>query len=503
MKKAIYVTGVLAALTTVVAHAEKKQPNVVLIVADDHGRDALGCYGNPIIKTPGLDALASEGVRFENAFCTSASSSASRAVLLTGKFGHTIGHYGHEQTYHHFRTFENEKSLPIYLSENGYHTVRIGKYHVAPEKVYHFDQHIPANDRHSVEMAEKCQEVIHGKSPFFLYYCLGDPHRNQHYVDVPYRPNSFGNKEEGYTNTQTIQYNPEEVIVPPFLPDTPECRAELAQYYTSVSRLDQGVAKLIELLKKSGQYENTLIIYLSDNGMAFPGAKTTLYEPGMRLPCIIKEPFNRNRGVVSESYISWVDITPTILAYTDTPLPKDLAGRSLIKDIQNPQLKVNDRIFAAHTFHEITMYYPMRVIREGEYKLIVNFAHYMPYPFASDLWASPTWRSVGLKATSADKRKIHPKPLLTQGSAEFVDDSAPQVIFEDVMNSDILYGKRKLKDYIFRPKFELYNIKNDPDEIVNLAFSTKYKNILEHLFAQLINFQKETKDPWLSKWEYE
>lgn len=504
--KTLFTIGTLVYIPTLFANSHimyDARPNVVLIVADDHGREAVGCYGNDIIKTPGIDALAADGVKFNNAFCTSASSSASRAVLLTGKFGHTIGHYGHEQTYHHFRTFENERSLPIYLSQNGYHSVRIGKFHVAPENVYKFDEHIPANDRNAVDMADKCTDVIKSDKPFFLYFCTGDPHRNQEYVDVPYRPNSFGNKPEGYPKIKTVDYSPRDVIVPPFLPDTPECRAELAQYYTSISRVDQGVSHLIKLLKKNGKYDNTLIIYISDNGTAFPGAKTTLYEPGMNLPCIVKEPYSVNRGKVSESYISWVDMTPTILDYTSTPFPQGLAGRSFREDVEKPDKKVNDKIFASHTFHEITMYYPMRVYRHGDYKLIVNFAHQLPYPFASDLWASPTWRSIAMKATSETKRKSLSKPILTEGSSEFVDVTAQPVSFKDVANSELIYGKRKLKNYINRPKFELYNLKSDPYEIENVAYEIGYKSILDDMIKEIIEFQKYTKDPWLSKWEYE
>ncbi len=94
-----------------------QHPNIILFVADDHGTDALGCYGNSIIKTPNLDALASEGVIFSKAFCTSASSAASRSVILTGKYGHATGSYGHVHDYHHFSTYDSVKSLPVLLSD--------------------------------------------------------------------------------------------------------------------------------------------------------------------------------------------------------------------------------------------------------------------------------------------------------------------------------------------------------------------------------------------------
>ena len=115
------------------------QPNIILIIADDHGTDALGCYGNPIIKTPNLDQLALDGIRFTNAFCTSSSCSPSRSVILSGLHNHANGMYGLEHTFHHFKSHDHIKGLPVFLSEAGYHTARVGKFHIAPEEVYHFE----------------------------------------------------------------------------------------------------------------------------------------------------------------------------------------------------------------------------------------------------------------------------------------------------------------------------------------------------------------------------
>jgi len=100
------------------------KPNIILFVADDHGKDALGCYGNPIIKTPNLDLLAKNGVLFSNSYCTSASSTASRSVILTGKYGHATASYGHAHEYHHFSTYDNVLSLPVMLEKEGYYTAK-------------------------------------------------------------------------------------------------------------------------------------------------------------------------------------------------------------------------------------------------------------------------------------------------------------------------------------------------------------------------------------------
>ncbi len=457
----------LAGLATAGASGAKR--NVVLFVTDDQGRDA-GCYGNSAIRTPHLDRLAAEGTRFDYAFCTTASCSASRSVILTGLHNHANGQFGHEHSYHHFRSFDNITSLPVLLSAAGYRSVRIGKLHVGPPEVYRFDHELKGNARNAVEMAERCRDVIAAKDPrpLFLYFCPADPHRSgQVAEEIPGKPDRFGNRPKGYPGVKEVTYDPKDVIVPPFLPDTPECRAELAQYYQAVSRLDQGLGRLVQILKEAGQYDNTLIIYLSDNGIPFPGAKTTLYEPGMRLPCVVRSPDQKRRGVLSNAMITWADITPTILDGAGA-LPEKPAfhGRSFLGVLDQADPKGWDEIYASHTFHEITMYYPMRVFLGRQYKLIWNIAHGLSYPFASDLWESATWQGVRRRG-------------------------------------DEFYGKRRVEAYLHRSAFELYDLKADPHEMHNLAGDPKHAAVLEEMKAKLKAFQKRTGDPWIVKWEYE
>ncbi len=444
------------------------QPNIILVVSDDHGTDALGCYGNPIVKTPNLDQLADEGVRFVNAYCTSSSCSASRASILTGRFSHGIGHYGHEHDYHHFSTFDTVRSLPQFLEEAGYLTARIGKYHLAPESVYSFNVVLDCHPRSTIEMAEKCRDILFQPKPFFLYLCYDDPHRDFPFRSDPwYAPNSFGNVPGGYPGEEVVVYSPDDVIVPPFLPDTEETRRELAEYYQSVSRIDQGFGRLMDILEEADKVDNTIVIYISDNGIAFAGAKTTTYDPGIRLPCIIKAPEIENKGVVNNAMISWVDLTPTILDFAGLDMDTIYThGRSFkdILDEENPEGW--DEIFASHTFHEVTMYYPMRVYQNRRYKLIWNIAWQLPYPFASDLWASPTWQGV--------HRREEP-----------------------------YYGKRKVTDYMQRDEFELYDMVNDPDEINNLAGKPEYREKLDIMIEEIKDFQLRTRDPWLIMWDNE
>lgn len=465
------------------------RPNIVMIVSDDHGLDDLGCYGNIAIKTPNLDGLAREGIRFTNAYCTSASCSASRSVILTGLYNHATGQYGHAHSIHHFSTFENVRSLSVILAENGYRTARVGKYHIAPESVYFFEDVIPGNHRNPYEMSVNSREFLSGNQnkPFFLYFCTSDPHRSGDVVeDDPLRPNRFGNRDDGYEGITETIFSPDEVEVPWYLPDTPATRAELAQYYQSVARMDQGIGTLFEILKGEGLWDNTVVMYLSDNGIAFHGAKTNLYDPAMRLPFIVKMPESKNSNTVTDAMVTWADLTPTILDIAgileDEPETKrtitnntgwsclaisdSFHGRSFLPVLLDPDSDGYDEIFASHTFHEITMYYPMRVVENREFKLIWNIASGLSYPHASDLWESTTW----------------------------------QYLIESDIDS---YGQRSVSDYLLRPEFELFNISNDPYETTNLASSSEYSNILSQMKDRIKLFQEKTDDPWITKWIHE
>ena len=466
-----------------ILRAATPRPNIVMIVADDHGLDALGCYGNPVIKTPHLDALAADGTRFTHAFCTTASCSPSRSVILSGQHNHRNGMYGLQHDDHHFQSFDRVKGLPVLLGEAGYRTARIGKFHVAPESAYAFQTVLSggaANDpatigRSPVEMAERTREVIESQDtrPFFLYFASDDPHRANAVLpsgkptfDTYPQPNSFGNRPAGYPGINPVRYRPADVRVPAYLPDTPACRAELAEYYQAVSRLDLGVGRLIALLKAAGRYEDTLILYLSDNGAAFPGAKTTLYDPGMRLPLLVRAPGRKNPGAVQSAMVTWADLTPTLLDLAGVPTDRaPFDGRSFRAALDGAVVPGWDSVFASHTLHEVTMYYPMRVIRTRQHKLIVNLASELPYPFALDLIKSPTWISAN---ESGGK----------------------------------LYGRRTIEKFLHRPRLELYDLDRDPDEITNLADSPAHAALQADLLSRLKEFQTATKDPWFHLWSY-
>jgi N-sulfoglucosamine sulfohydrolase len=452
-----------AALTSllVIGSASAAPRNVVVVVADDLGCQ-LGCYGDPAARTPHIDALAAEGTRFDLAFCTTASCSPSRSVILSGLYNHANGQYGLAHAAHHFVTQPFVKSLPALLGQAGYRTCSIGKVHLLPDELYKFERY--ANDgiaggRNAVRMAENAEKFLQDDDPrpFFLYFCPTDPHRAKR---------GFANGAD-YPGVKPETFDPATVPVPHYRPDQPEVRVELADYYQSVSRVDQGVGRLVEALKRTGHYDDTLILFLSDNGIPFPGAKTNLYEAGTRLPLVVRAPGIESRGVVSRALVNWADLVPTILEFTGAKGPEyPLQGRSFLPILSQPDPPGWDETFGSHTFHEVTMYYPMRSLRTRKHHYILNLAHDLPFPFASDLFGSATWQGV-LKR--ADKQ----------------------------------YGSRSVAAYVRRPRHELYDLEADPREVVNLADRPESAQILAGFQQKLCAWQEKTGDPWKIKYEHE
>jgi len=451
------VPALLFVLFVAVAMSHAADRNVILIVGDAHGMQA-GCCGDPVIKTPALDRMAARGTRFTNGFAAVSSCSPSRAVILTGTYNHRNGQYGLAHSDHNFHSRKNTASLPKLLKDAGYRTSVIGKLHVIPPEVYPFDDERPGasgkNDAFSIAKAVQSYLAEAADKPFFLLVGFHEPHR---------AGKGFGNDGKGKGGTP---YDPKAVPVPSWLTDMPEVRAELAEYYQAIGRMDQGIGMILDTVRESGRDKDTLIIYLSDNGPPFPGAKTTLYEPGIHLPLIVCSPAHKQGSVVNRAMVSWVDIAPTILEWVKVKTPQSMDGRSLMPILGQADPSGWDTVYGSHTFHEVTMYYPTRMIRTRKHKYILNLAHELEYPFASDLWGSQTWQAV-------------------------------------LKRGDSRYGLRSVQDLLHRPKEELYDLESDPDETKNVASDPRYAEVLSDLRRRLRDWQKSTRDPWVIKYEHE
>ena len=428
--------------------SQKRQKNILFLIGDDLGR-TTGAYGDPNAVTPNMDRMAREGVRFANAFGSTASCSPSRSVMLSGMHNHSTGQYGLGHADHNFSYKPAIMPLPRLLKNAGYATGYLGKLHVNPESVFEWDAAVQLNPRSVFEMAGKAKGFIQaaGGKPWYLHVGFTDPHRD------------FGNKD--YPGVTRRKFDAAKIRVPSFLTDSPGVRAELAQYYESTHRLDQGIGFMFDVLKETGQLDNTVVVLLGDNGVPFPNAKTTVYDAGIHLPLIVWSPGQQKRGIVNQGMVSFVDLLPTFVDWAGARLPEyPVHGRSFLPILEQENPAGWDEVYCSHTFHEVTMYYPMRGIRTRRYKYIRNLYPELEYPHASDLWASAMWQDV-----------------LKNGKRGMV-------------------GRRTANQYLHRPAEELYDVTKDPDEVVNLAGSAAHRGDLENLRGKVEAWRHQTRDPW-------
>ncbi|QYY37239.1 sulfatase [Ruficoccus sp. ZRK36] len=434
------------------------QPNpikgVLLMIADDWSPIA-GCYGNPVIRTPNIDRLAARGMRFDRAFCTTPSCAASRANILTGLYSHQHGQYGHCHDRHGFRTHEHVRSLPTILRESGIQAALAGKSHIAPESVYPFDPYMVLAPNSAPRLRKAISECLAsiGDEPFYLHAAAQYPHRSGGTFKAAPDPETFGDLDD--------QYRPEDVIVPAWLPDLPQVRQDLAAYYTEITRFDEFVGSTLQRLEDSGRADETLVLLMSDHGMPFPGAKASPFEAGHNCPLIIAHPGGVGAGQSTRALVNWTDIMPTILEALDIPTerwPKELTGESLLPLLTTPDGPWREETYYSHSVHEITNYFPYRVLRTDRYKYVQCLAHEMSMPLASDIFESPTWSAC-------------------QQSGD--------------------HGGRPPERILHHPPEGLYDLDNDPLELHNLADQTGHQELTRKYRERLLELRQQTQDPWL------
>ena len=455
--------------------------NIVLMVADDLGREFISCYGSKNV-TPNLDALAESGTRFDFAFASTASCSGSRSTIYTGLHTHNNGSYGLTHEKNGFQTHSDIETAPQVFNALGYKTGILGKVHVAPDSQYPWQVREESDTRNVAQIADKAKSFMQDactqdQLPFFLTIGFVDPHR-----DIPHR-GGFGNTDDNYDpRLRDVTFQPDEIAVPPWLSDLPEVRQELCEYHRSISRLDQGVGMLLAHISDLGLADSTMVLFMSDNGPPFINSKTTLYDAGVHLPLLMRVP-GRVAGIASPNMVSWIDILPTMLDWAGH------AGRQPAEGFYSPrrgrsvlpivdEASSNDSwgcVFGSHTFHEVTNYWPTRYMRNRRFKYHRNICWRLDFPFAMDLYASLSFEAI-------------------RNSEE--DTGKP-----------VLIGRRSLQNYLFRPPEELYDLENDPLEVHNLADDDGHRETLLEMRGALEKWQNESQDLWLWKdgtsvWRY-
>ncbi|MED5418247.1 MAG: sulfatase, partial [Verrucomicrobiota bacterium] len=341
--------------------APSNRPNILLIVSEDNGPE-LGCYGEPSVQTPVLDALASKGVLFQRAYVPQAGCSQSRAALLTGLYPHQNGQIGLATW--KFRLYrEDTPNMVRSLRQAGYRTGIIGKLHVNPASAFPFDfKEIESANfgRHKLKKyAREADKFINASErPFFLSVNYPDAHR-------PFLKTAGGLPGKPLTgaDVKPLAY---------FGLDTPELRQDTADYYNCLSRLDSQIGELLTVLQKSGKLENTLIVYIGDHGADMLRGKRTSYEGGVRIPFLMSWAARWDSGVKCPKLVSTLDLMPTFLEVAGVPPLEGLPGRSLLPLLDGRVKEWRTHLFTEFHLHSAHNYYPQRTVCDERFKLIRN-----------------------------------------------------------------------------------------------------------------------------------
>jgi arylsulfatase A-like enzyme len=405
-----------------------QRPNILYLHSHDTGRFAQP-YGEQV-PMPNVQALADQGVLFRQAYCAAPTCSASRACLLTGQYGQTNGMLGlaHRgwslRNYHHHMVHT--------LRDAGYRSILIGEQHISkePEQIG-YDEVLKIETTHVDSVAPYAMEVLgreHDR-PLFLSVGFFETHR----------------EFLGPGSLRDVQYSKP----PANLPDSPEVRADMAAFKASARSLDHGVGMVLNALDACGLAENTLIIFTTDHGMPFPGAKATLYDRGLGVMLILRGPEPFNGGRVNDGLVSHIDVFPTICDFIGIERPPFLQGVSLMPLLRGETDQVRDEVFAGSTWH--AAYEPQRAIRTTRHKYIRR-------------WGDRT------------------TPVLPN------TDDGP--------SKDLLLRSGWASHEV--PREQLYDLIFDPNEANNLADDPAHAVILQDMRDRLRAWMAETDDPLLA-----
>lgn len=358
------ITGMLAISS---ARAANDKPNFLIITADDMNWDSVGCYGSKLKSaTPNIDRLASAGLRFEHAHVGSTACYPSRSAISTGRRGHRSGGEGF-----FYLRFPDIPTVQQLLHDDGYRVGILGKVsHSTPYKDTPWDlaKEMHRNtDNFETETAAFIDQSTKANQPFYLIVNSHDPHRP--YFNADARKNEPG-------DIPSRVYKPAEIPIHPTIPDTPAVREEQAAYYSSVRRFDDVVGRVVKVLEERGLTESTMIVLLSDHGMAVPSAKSNCYVQSTRTPFIMRWDGRIKPAQVDRQHIiSTMDILPTILEAANIKNPGGMDGRSLTKLFNGGRQRNRDHIFTQYYMKIGRPNYQMRALQDTEFCYVFNPWH--------------------------------------------------------------------------------------------------------------------------------
>ncbi len=439
------------------------RPNVLFITADDLNWDSVGAFGCQVADaTPSIDRLAGQGIRFEHAHLTIAVCQPCRESFMTGRYPHRNGALGFEPIRGDVPTLSEQ------LHTAGYFTGIFGKNgHYAPADRFFWDVSVPPRElgvgrdphefyTHAKEFLANAQAA---RKPFFLHANSADPHR-----PFPGSRQEKAREAQGRARFPQVSraFRPDEVTVPPFLPDIPDVREEVAQYFTAVHRCDETVNQLLAALEDSGLADNTIVIFLSDNGMAFPYAKTNVYLNSTKTPLIVRWPGRIGPGLVDDQHlVSGADIMPTLLEALGLPEVEGMDGRSFLPLLLGEKQDGRDHVFTVFNKTSARNEYPMRCVRTAEFSYIYN------------AWAD-----------GETEFKNESQSGLTMNAMKAAAETDPEIA-------------QRVRFFLFRAPEELYCVRDDPSELLNLVDEPQHADRIRAMREALLGEMQRTEDPLL------
>jgi N-sulfoglucosamine sulfohydrolase len=431
MKKLFWFIFLLSAALTL--HAAESRPNIVWIVSEDMSAD-LGCYGDAQAITPHLDKFAAQGARFTRAFSHAPVCAPSRSGLITGQYPTTIGT-------HHMRSklISPPPTFTSLLRKAGYFVAWPGK------TDFNFDVPKDAFDSTANWFATRKLP----KQPFFAYINFNESHESSIRMQDKF--------DKAVSNLDAAQrHDPAKMVVPPFYPDTPEVRRDLANYYDLVTSVDKRVGEVLKFLDEQGVADNTVVFYFGDHGRGMPRYKRWVYDSGIQAPLLVRWPGKIKPGTVREDLVSFIDFPATVLALAGVEVPGQMQGQVFL----GPKAaKEREYIFAARDRMDET-YDRIRAVRTKQFKYIRNFHPELPYAqriaYGEEMPTMQVWRRLNAEGKLSGPQKIFFSPA--------------------------------------KPREELYDVLADPHEIRNLADSPKHQAVLKELRAALDKWISDTGD---------
>ena len=432
-KAAIATTIPFVASSCAFEKTKSAQPNVILIIGDDISVDDFGCYGHRHIRTPNIDKLSGNGMRFTNAYLTTSQCSPTRCSVITGRYPHNTG-----APELHMPLPPGQVMFSAILKQAGYYTAAAGKWHLGNYAMDAFDKIVgggPGGEERWVQLLQQRPK----DKPFFMWFASYDAHR------------PWDQKKQAKPHT------PQDAVIPPYMVDTPAVRRDLAKYYDEVQRLDRYTGYVVEELRKQGILDNTIIIFMADNGRPFSRAKTRLYDSGIKTPFVVHWPAGlKQKAQVCDSLVSVIDIAPTILELAGLKSPKTVQGVSFTPLLADPKTSIRKFVFAEHNWH--TQIAHERMIRHGDYVYIRNAHPQLPQSIVLES-SRPNLSELRELAKAGKLTTAQTDPLL-----------AP------------------------RPAEELFNVADDPHQIKNIAADPKHRKALEDLRKLMDEWQRRTGD---------